>query len=145
MAVTESGGLIMYGCCPCKNIEIHWQLVDLSLVPRACQCSYCLSRHSACVSKAGTHFSVTIHNEAYHRVRTNGFETAQFHECSVCDRLVFVTSEIEKVLYGAISVYCLHNKQGFAEPVNVSFAGESLTERLARRQQNWCRAEIMNS
>jgi hypothetical protein len=134
----------MYGCCSCKNIKINWQLIDLSLVPRACQCSDCLKRNSSYVSKAGTSFSATFYNKSYHRIRTNGFKAVEFHECSYCKQCIFVTSEVDGVLYGAISADCLLNKKGFSEPVNVSFARESLIERLSRIQQNWCRAEIVN-
>lgn len=128
----------MYGSCSCKNIEIHWQTIDYSLVPRACQCDYCRSRQAAWVSKSGSKFEIRIHREALHRAATHGSGCAAFHECCHCGEVVFVTAEIDGALYGVLNANCLQNPQGFAPAVRTEFASQSAQQKIDRWRQNWC-------
>lgn len=128
----------MYGSCECKNIEVQWKTIDYSSVPRACQCDYCRAKSAAYVSKSASAVDVVIHNPGLHRIVTHGTGTAQFHECGYCGTLVFVSCEIDGIIYGVLNAACLDNKFGFAKPVAMDFSNQPVAERLLRRQQNWC-------
>ena len=133
----------MHGSCRCRNFEVIWQIVDFSLVPRACQCTYCVSKSAAYVSKSGTKFEVTIHNETLHRVVQHGSNSAFFHECAHCNELVFVTAEIEDELYGVLNAYCLQNKLGFATPVETVFDTQTAAQKRQRWRLNWCHPVVV--
>ena len=128
----------MYGSCKCKNIEIHWQLIDLSLVPRACQCSYCVSKGAVYVSKSRSRFEALIHDDACYARVQHGSKSATFHECTNCDVVVFVTVVIDGEVYGALNANCLINKIGFSTPVPTDFSAESGAHKQERWRQNWC-------
>ncbi|MFT4823467.1 MAG: hypothetical protein ACJAUG_000017 [Halioglobus sp.] len=128
----------IYVGCACKNIEIDWQLTDRSLIPRSCQCSYCVSKGAAYISKSGTKFSVTVHNKKRHRKVQHGSNNAIFHECGHCDTLVFVTVELESDLYGVINSKCVRNDLEFSAPIKINFEDQSLETKKLRWRQNWC-------
>ncbi len=132
------------GNCSCKNIQITWQLVDHSLVPRACQCDYCLSKSAAYVSKSGSRFEVHINNHKLHKIIQHGSNSADFHECGNCGQVVFVTVEIDDELYGALNANLLHNKFGFSEAVKANFSNQSAEQKIQRWCQNWSIAVILN-
>ncbi|MFT4615454.1 MAG: hypothetical protein ACI9NT_002608 [Bacteroidia bacterium] len=126
------------GHCPCRNFELVWQTVDLSLVPRACQCEYCRGKGAAYVSKSGSAFTVQIHQPEMHNVVRHGSGTAMFHECGGCGAVVFVTAEIEGLTYGALNAACINNTRGFGSPVTVDFSAQDAADKVSRWQQNWC-------
>jgi len=135
----------MYGSCKCKNIKVQWQVIDLTLVPRACQCSYCISKGAAYVSKSGSKFEVTIHDDnSYGKVR-QGSGSAIFHECTNCEVVVFVTAKIGSEVYGALNANCLVNKMGFSTPIATDFSTESGAEKRKRWRQNWCQPVLITS
>lgn len=127
----------VHGSCTCGNIEISWNVDDISQQLRACQCEYCLSKNAAYVSRAGSDMAVTIHNPKSHRIVRHGTNTADFHECTACNMLAFVSSDIEGMVYGIINSNCLTNIN-FDSPVKMKFTHETEPERLSRRRQNWC-------
>ena len=135
----------MHGNCRCRNIEVSWQIRDYSLVPRACQCTYCLQHAAAWVSKSGSNFAVTIHNTERYSTVEQGSHTALFHQCANCDQVVFVTTCIDGELYGALNANCMHNKSGFPKPLATDFSAQSAVEKLTRWQQHWCRPVIIET
>lgn len=132
----------MEGRCHCGNITLNWQPELPLAAPRACQCDYCRQRQAAYVSDSRTGFLVYIQHRDRHKIVTHGTQTAEFHECSACDRLVFVSSLIEDEHYGVINIRCLKaediGEKSCDPAVVVSFADEELAARLARRKNNWC-------
>ena len=128
----------MRGACRCGNIQLNWQTVDLSIVPRACACDFCRARSVLGVGKANSPVRVEIHGAVRHRVLTQGTGTAQFHECGHCDTLVLATCDIDGRLYGVLNAQCLVNPAGFAPAMPLVVTDEPLAERLARRRRNWC-------
>ena len=127
----------MKGACPCRNIELHWQLVDMSLVPRRCDCDYCSDLGVSWVSKSGTRLRATVHNPAYYKVTHHGTGMASFHECTHCQLPVFASASVDGEDYAVVNAACLANPRGFADPVPASFGHESLEERCKRWQRNW--------
>ena len=133
------------GGCDCNNIEITWHVVDYSLVPRACQCDYCLPKEAAYVTKSGTRVDVLIRNENFHKKVRHGSNSAVFHECSNCDQVIFVTSEVDGELYGALNANQLNNKFGFSAPVKANFSFQTAEQKRERWQQNWCHPVLITS
>jgi hypothetical protein len=129
----------MRGSCRCNNIEVCWHTVDYSLIPRACQCDYCLPKNAAYVSKSGTRVGIVIHNERQHEVRRHGSGTASFHECSACAELVFVTADIDGDLYCALNAKCLSNPAGFSASVEFDYDEQTVAQKTDRWRRNWCR------
>ena len=133
----------MKGSCSCNNIEVAWHVIDRSLVPRACQCDYCVSKSAAYVSKSGTRFEVIIHKESLHKTVQHGSGSARFHECANCDQLVFVTWEIAGELYGVLNSTYLNNTHGFSTPLVVDFSSQTPEQKQDRWQKNWCNPVIL--
>ncbi len=128
----------LYGSCECKNIQITWHTVDYCFVPRACQCEYCLEKKAAYVSKPNSRFEVVIHNPGLHKVVYHGSGNAGFHECINCDQVLFVTTDINGELYGALNAIHLTSKLGFATPVKMNVSDQSAGEKKERWEKNWC-------
>jgi len=126
------------GSCRCGNIELHWQLVDRSLVPRCCQCEYCVGKALAWVSKSGTRLRCAVHRSAFHRTVTHGTQTARFHECTYCDMPVFASSEVDGDHYAVVNAACMQTQEAFVSGRPISFADETLAQRETRRKANWC-------
>jgi len=133
------------GGCDCNNIEIIWHTVDCSLVPRACQCDYCSSKAAAYVTKSGTGFDVSIRSEQFHNKIQHGSNSATFHECANCDQVIFVTSEIDGELYGALNSRQLTNKFGFSTTVKLNFSSQTTEQKRERWRQNWCQPVLITS
>lgn len=133
------------GGCDCNNIQINWRNIDYSVVPRACQCDYCLARAAAYVAKSGTRFDASIRNESLHREIQHGSHCAVFHECAKCDQLVFVTAEIDGELYGALNANHLNNKLEFSAAVQRNFSAQTAEQKRERWHQNWCDAVLMRA
>jgi hypothetical protein len=75
-----------------------------------------------------------------------GTRTAEFHICARCGIVPVVTSRIDDRLYAVVSVNAfegvdpalLRGGRGQGQgPGSVSFDGEDLETRLARRKRNW--------
>ncbi len=126
------------GSCRCNNIQVLWHTVDYSVVPRACQCEYCLAKGAAYVCKSGTAVDVRIHKEQLHRISTHGSKTARFHECGNCGVLVFVSAQIDGDTYGVLNAGCIKNSIGFAAPVKMDFSEQTAEQKRDRWRQNWC-------
>ena len=128
----------VYASCGCKNIEIDWQLTDHSLIPRSCQCSYCVSKNAAYISKSGTKFSVTVRKAKLLQAVRHGSNKAVFYECSHCDTLVFVTAELDGDLYGVINAKCAGKQLHFGPAISTYFEDQSPETKQLRWRQNWC-------
>ena len=128
----------MSGSCDCNNITIVWHTDESNFIPRACQCDYCSSKSAAYVTSPGTTIDVAINNDALHNKVQHGSNSAVFHECSNCNQLVFVTSEIEGQLYGALNANNLDSKQKFSAPVKLNFSSQTAEQKRDRWRQNWC-------
>lgn len=132
------------GSCDCHNIEVSWHTVDHSLVPRACQCSYCSSKGAAYVSKSGTSFEVSIRKERLHVQVRHGSNNAVFHECGQCQQVIFISVNIDGDVYGALNARHMHNKLGFSKAVATNFSSQTAEQKLERWRQNWCYPVLIN-
>ena len=135
----------MRGSCSCNNIQLVWHTVDYSVVPRACQCEYCLAKQAAYVSKSGTAVNVLVHKECLHREIEHGSRNARFHECANCGDVVLVTAEIDGIMYGALNARCMKNALGFPAAAKTDFFGHTAEQKRDRWHQNWCHSVTITS
>ena len=126
------------GQCECGNIQLHWQTVDLSLVPRACGCEYCAEHGAHWVSKHGTRFTAMINRPEQHRTVTHGSRSARFHECTHCNQPVFISADLQGEVFGVLNASCLSNPAGFAKPVAADFSSQNAEQKQERWRRNWC-------
>lgn len=137
--------MAILGCCKCKNIEVRWYLTDYRVIPRKCQCQYCISKNATYVSETGTRVEVLIHTENLHQVHKQGTRSAEFHLCGGCDELVFVTALIDGELYCALNSNSINNPLGFRSSIKMQFFDQSATEKKDRWHQNWCHPVLITS
>ncbi|WP_444995484.1 hypothetical protein [Aliikangiella sp. IMCC44359] len=124
--------------CDCKNIEVIWNNTDNRLVPRACQCDYCLSKSAVYVTNPKSSFEAWIRNTNLHNTTQHGSKNAVFHECGRCEQIIFVTVEIDEKTWGALNANQLKNKHEFPDPVALSFSHQTAQQKRERWRQNWC-------
>jgi len=67
-----------------------------------------------------------------------GTKTATFHVCARCGIVPVVTSDLDGRTYAVVSVKAFENVDpAMLRPGPVSFEGEGVESRLARRKRNW--------
>ena len=71
--------------------------------------------------------------------------SAEFHECSNCHDLVFVTAQIDGDLFCALNSNCLSNPQGFGLGYEMKLFDQTATEKIDRWRQNWCHPVLITS
>ncbi|WP_156820732.1 hypothetical protein [Dasania marina] len=135
---TDHSTITITGSCNCHNISYIWHKPDDTIIPRACQCHYCLSKGAAYATQTNTRLTVSINNSALHSVVQHGSNSAHFHECSYCDQVVFVTAEIAGRLYGAVNAMLITQKAYLAQPVKLDFSAQTPQQKQQRWQQSWC-------
>jgi len=128
----------MRGSCSCNNILFSWKNIDFSIVPRRCGCTYCADKKAAYVSKSGTLVEVGVRQSQFHSVKHHGSGLAEFHECTNCGDLVFVSVLIKAETYCALNVNCLEKRDRFPEAVDVNFSDQPPEVKLERWKLNWC-------
>ena len=126
------------GSCHCGNITyaMQWPQHNAPAL-RRCLCTFC-TKHGAVYA---AHPSASIHISI---ARTDdiipyqfAMRSSTFVICKTCGALTFVASAIEGHNYAVV------NANTFAQPlsnpkiVSHNFDGETIEERLRRRQANW--------
>jgi len=132
--------MLISGRCQCGNISfiLEWLPDPIEIPARACACSFCTTHAGVWTSSPSGKLQVRISKPAQVRKHSFATETAQFHVCGGCGDVPLVTSQIEGRVCAVINTNGL---QGIApaplkhEPV--SFDGESVEARMARRRQYW--------
>ena len=132
--------MLIHGQCHCGNIafELDWR-GDASEIPaRACGCSFCTKHGGVWTSNPGSTLIVSVGDPALVSKYVFGTRSATFHVCARCGTVPLVTSEIDHRLYAVVNVNALEN----VDPARLrrapmSFEGEDIASRLARRKRNW--------
>ena len=132
--------MLIHGKCHCGNIAfaLDWEGDPPDIPARACSCSFCVKHGGVWTSNPKSRLAVAIRDAALVSKYAFGSRTATFHVCSRCGAVPLVTSEIGNHLYAVVNVNvfenvdpsCLHRSA-------VTFEGENVESRLARRKHNW--------
>ena len=132
--------MLIDGRCHCGNIafQLDWAGDPPEIPARACDCSFCTKHGGVWTSDPKARLRVRVHSDALVSRYAFGTETATFHVCTRCGVVPFVTSEIEGRVHAVVSVNALENLDpSWLRRGAVSFDGEDVASRLARRARNW--------
>ena len=132
--------MLVNGQCHCGNIafQLDWAGDPHEIPARACGCSFCVKHGGVWTSNARSSLTVSIEDPRLVSKYMFGTRTATFHVCSRCGAVPFVTSEIAGRLYAVVNVNVLENiEPSRLRRAPVSFEGEDVESRLARRTRNW--------
>ena len=135
-----AGTTRLCGRCHCGNIafELDWDGDPPEIPARACGCTFCIKHGGVWTSHPKSTLTVMIGRDDLVSRYAFGTRSATFHVCARCGAVPFVTSEIDRRLYAVINVSALENADpSWLRRAAVSFEGEDLDTRLARRARNW--------
>ena len=128
------------GKCHCGNIryEFLWPDPESRIPVRACSCSFCMKHGGVYTSHPDGQLAVRIVDPALAEQYSFGTKTAEFHVCSLCGVVTFVTSTIDGHEYAVVNVNTFESvdRADFDSSVT-DFEGESIEGRLERRKQKW--------
>jgi hypothetical protein len=89
-------------------------------------------------SNPASRLAITVRDHSLVSEYRFGSGTAIFHVCSRCGAVPLVTSEIESHLYAVVNVNVFENvDRSQLRNAAVTFDGEDVESRLARRQRHW--------
>ena len=138
MPTTKQAMTLRGGChCGRLRVEFSTDLDPASIVPRACDCSFCRKHGAAYVSDPAGRLSVSEHPPgAMHRYR-QGSNAAQFLLCGHCGVLVAVVYEHGSGIYGAINTGCMDGRNAFGGAIPASPQALSPDEKVSRWLELW--------
>jgi hypothetical protein len=132
--------MLINGKCHCGNValELQWEGDPSEIPARACSCSFCVKHGGVWTSNPDSRLTVTIRDASLVSKYAFGSRTATFYVCSRCGAVPFVASEIANHLYAVVNVNVLENiDPSRLRRAAVTFEGEDVQSRLARRKRNW--------
>jgi hypothetical protein len=132
--------MVIEGACHCGNIafELTWEPDPAEIPARACGCSFCMKHGGVWTSNPGSSLRVRVADPSHVSRYSFGTGTAEFHVCARCGVVPLVSSRIDGHLYAVVSVHAFANvAPSLLRHAPVSFDGESVEGRLARRKRNW--------
>lgn len=139
-----TGELLIGGGCHCRALryELRWPTSDAGeetrIPARRCSCSFCTRIDGVWTSHPEA--ALTISEDPDHPATRYRFAsgTADFLFCSHCGITPLATCEIEGRSYAVVNVNTFDEEGGFTLDLSEScFDGESVEERLGRRQTRW--------
>jgi hypothetical protein len=132
--------VLITGSCHCGNIRftLDWQPDPVEIPARTCACSFCTKYGGVWTSCPTGQLRIAVQHPGRVIRYEFGTRTAQFHGCSTCGIVPMVTSLIADRLFAVVNVNAFDNvNAGQLKLLPASFDGESVGDRLARRQRNW--------
>ena len=128
------------GGCHCENIRyiLQWPETAKEIPVRECGCTFCRKHGGAWTSHRESVFEVTVEDQSLVSEYQFGTATAGFHVCSKCGVVTFVTSNMDGHLYAVVNTNTFDKSGQFSLSRSpTDFDGEEVSDRLARRKQNW--------
>ena len=128
------------GQCHCGNIafDLLWPGEGSDIPARACDCTFCSKHAGVWTSHPDARLRVRIRAESDVSQYEFGTKTARFHVCRRCGVVPVVTWAHDGRTFAVVNVNAFMN----VDPASlrrapVSFVGEELAGRLARRARHW--------
>ncbi len=126
------------GSCHCGNLSLELHGADTDLAARACTCSFCVARRARWISVPGGEVVLAVTDESATQRYRFGTRTADFVLCRNCGVHLAATCEIDGALYAVINLDCIASlRDAVDDAAPISFDGEQVDDRLARRQRTW--------
>jgi hypothetical protein len=132
--------VVIRGRCYCGNISfrLDWEPDPVEIPARSCDCTFCMKHGGTWTSYPAGKLEVAIEDPALVSRYEFGTKTATFHVCARCGIVPVVTSDLDGRTYAVVSVKAFENVDpAMLKPGPVSFDGEGVESRLARRKRNW--------
>jgi hypothetical protein len=132
--------MLIHGGCHCGNIgfTLTWDPDPREIPARACDCTFCSKHGGVWTSNPQGKLRVTVQDPAAVSKYEFGTKTATFHICARCGIVPVVTSELDGRLYAVVSVNAFDGVDpSLLRRAPMSFEGETLETRLARRKRGW--------
>jgi hypothetical protein len=132
--------VVIRGRCHCGNISfrLDWEPDPVEIPARSCDCTFCMKHGGTWTSYPAGKLEVAIEDPALVSRYEFGTKTATFHVCARCGIVPVVTSDLDGRTYAVVSVKAFENVDpAMLKPGPVSFDGEGVESRLARRKRNW--------
>ena len=126
--------------CHCGNIAftLDWRPDPATIPARACTCTFCTRHGGTWTSHPEGRLAVRVADASRMSRYAFGTETATFHICAICGVAPLVTSRIDGRLYAVVNVNTFENVDpSLLQRSSSTLDGESVGDRLARRQRNW--------
>jgi hypothetical protein len=132
--------MLIEGSCHCGNIAftLTWEPDPAEIVGRTCDCTFCVKHGGVWTSNPKGALRVMLRDPAAVSKYAFATGTAEFHICSRCGIVPVVTSTIDRHVYAVVSVNAFNNvERSIVRRAPVTFEGESMETRLARRTKGW--------
>jgi len=131
---------LLHGSCHCGNIrfDLGWPSTVADIPARACTCTFCVKHGGVWTSNPAATLTIRFADRTHVSEYQFGTKTATFHVCGKCGVAPVVTSNIEGRTHAVVSINALDDVDpGSLKRAPISFDGEGVGDRLARRQRNW--------
>jgi hypothetical protein len=135
---------LLRGACHCGalEVELHTDLATNEIGVRACQCSFC--RLHGALSASDPKGNVTFRArdpDGLARYRF-GLKLADFLLCKLCGGYVGAYMEEDGHGYAVVNINAFAARDRFPAPQAMSYDGETVEQRLARRRERWMPARL---
>jgi hypothetical protein len=132
--------MLIRGRCHCGNLgfTLEWRPEPATIPARACTCAFCRKHGGVWTACPAGALRVALRDPA--AVSRYAFETktAEFLLCARCGVVALATSMIDGRLYAVVNVNAFEEfDRARLAPAAVSFDGEAVEDRLARRRRHW--------
>lgn len=132
--------LIGRGRCHCGNLELTFESrrQPEELPVREDACSFCRSHAARTTSDPSGRVRIIVHDpDRLSRYRF-GLQTADFLVCRRCGVYLAAVLMTEGTSYATVNINAFDSAKRFTQPpASVTYDGETVAERLARRKANW--------
>ena len=128
------------GGCHCGYIRVRVRLTTplAGMTVRSCACSFCRSHGTRTVSDPAGHAELRASDWSLVAKYRFGSRTADYLLCRRCGVYVGAVCETPSGARAVINTLCLSDRAAFVqEPARTDHNGETVEERLARREANW--------
>jgi hypothetical protein len=134
-----TAAFVSRGGCHCGQLRVAFSsaLDPASMIPRACDCTFCEKHGAAYVSDPAGRLSIVASGADALRRYRQGSQTAEFLLCDRCGVLVAVIFDDGTRVYGAVNVRSLERPTDFGTSVPASPQSLAPGEKVARWSQLW--------
>ena len=132
--------MLIRGKCHCGNIafSLTWDPDPKEIPARVCDCTFCQKHGGVWTSNPGGALEVRVRDASRISKYAFGTETAEFQICARCGVVPLVTSRVDDHLYAVVNVNAFDNiDPSMVRKAPITFEGEEMGSRLARRKRNW--------
>lgn len=135
----ESAPVALRGSCHCGRLGVEFRTSQrpATIIPRACDCSFCSKHGAAYISDPAGSLSVSYSEPDALREYQQGSNAARFLICRHCGVLVAVIFKHDSATYGAVNTGCLDGQAGLGQPLPASPQTLGAEEKVARWLKLW--------